>query len=301
MISENDQRFLSGFFEAMKDMRFPASVAEYRSMIDGIDPLKNSPPLPEVGSYHESVELRAGLNSAIAVPKTNGPFPVFVICHGNGGIWGSSHSYRRLTRDVACAGYLAITPDYRLAPEHKFPAGFEDMKYAVHWAYENAKRFGGDASRVVLCGDSTGAGLAFSVALAVGRQSNSPKLKAVVGLEGIYDRAAEVPVPGTGTPDTSWMLKAYLGDNHEALVKDDRVSPIYGIEKGLLPSVLLMTGSSDFAAPGTFQFAQALFKAAVPFQLHVVEGMIHDFMKISALDGKNEGHRLMFEYLRRCV
>jgi acetyl esterase/lipase len=97
------------------------------------------------------------------------------------------------------------------------------------------------------------------------------------------------------------MLKAYLGDNHEALVKDDRVSPIYGIEKGLLPSVLLMTGSSDFAAPGTFQFAQALFKAAVPFQLHVVEGMIHDFMKISALDGKNEGHRLMFEYLRRCV
>jgi acetyl esterase/lipase len=140
MISENDQRFLSGFFEAMKDMRFPASVAEYRSMIDGIDPLKNSPPLPEVGSYHESVELRAGLNSAIAVPKTNGPFPVFVICHGNGGIWGSSHSYRRLTRDVACAGYLAITPDYRLAPEHKFPAGFEDMKYAVHWAYENAKR-----------------------------------------------------------------------------------------------------------------------------------------------------------------
>ena len=126
MITQNDQRFMqrsaAEFMAPMAAAVTPGQVTPegYRSAMSRLDPWKNETPVPdpEPAAYHPAVELRQGLSAAIAVPKGDGPFPVFVIVHGNGLAAGSSHLYRRLTKDVAARGYVAITPDFRLAPEH---------------------------------------------------------------------------------------------------------------------------------------------------------------------------------------
>ena len=119
MITQNDQRFMQRFAaEFMAPMaksmsEEPSTPERYRSAMAGLDPWKNETPVPdpELAAYHPAVELRPGLSAAIAVPKGEGPFPVFVIVHGNGLAAGSSRLYRRLTKDIAAGGYVAITPD----------------------------------------------------------------------------------------------------------------------------------------------------------------------------------------------
>jgi hypothetical protein len=112
VITQNDQRFMQRFAaEFMAPMaksmsEEPSTPERYRSAMAGLDPWKNETPVPdpELGAYHPAVELRPGLSAAIAVPKGEGPFPVFVIVHGNGLAAGSSQLYRRLTKDIAAGG-----------------------------------------------------------------------------------------------------------------------------------------------------------------------------------------------------
>jgi acetyl esterase len=289
------ERFQTEFVEKAERVPRPfRSVKDYRSLIANLEPLKNTTPIPDprLAAYHPEVELRPGLTAAVAVPEGAGPFPVFIVAHGNGLTAGSSHSYRRLTKDIAHGGYVTITPDFRLAPEHPFPAGFDDVKYTVGWAQDHAARYGGDGSKIVLWGDSAACALAFGVILDLLDDPTAPPIAAYVGAEGFYN-------PSGRPLQNDW----YLGENAPAdLIKDKRVSPQLHIEKGLnLPNIFLITGSADFAMGPTLEFAQVLHQNGYQFALHVLEGMVHDFMKFPELDGMREGHRLMFEWLARSV
>src|ERR1043166_9299060 len=78
--------------------------------------------LPAIGALEENVELRPGLRADVAVPMGAGPHPVVIYLHGGGWAFGSPASFRKLGMQLAEAGYLTIILDYRLAPEHPFPA-----------------------------------------------------------------------------------------------------------------------------------------------------------------------------------
>jgi acetyl esterase/lipase len=303
VISGNDQQFMQRFVaEFMAPMaqsmsEGPNTPERYRSAMAGLDPWKNETqvPDPELAAYHPAVELRPGLTAAIAVPKGDGPFPVFVIVHGNGLAAGSSQLYRRLTKDIAAGGYVAITPDFRLAPEHPFPAGYDDIVFTLSWAEKHASEYSGDGSRLVLWGDSLGATLAMGVVLGLADEPGAPAVKAVVGAEGFYDFSNPFMA---ANEVTGW----YVGEGGDAVRTDKRVSPLLHIEAGVaLPSIFLITGTADFAMGPTLELAKKLNESGIPFQLHVLEGMPHDFMKFPELDGKREGHRLMFDYLSRSV
>ena len=110
--------------------------------------------LPAIGGFEKRIELRAGLTADVAVPKGAGPHPVMVYLHGGGWAFGSPTSFRKLGMQFAEAGYLTIVLDYRLAPEHPFPAAFEDTMFAVQWARDNARRWNGDGARIAIGGDS---------------------------------------------------------------------------------------------------------------------------------------------------
>ncbi len=295
MVSKSDQEFLGKFMQDAQGVNAfeITSVEQYRKVLhELLEDRKNSGPMPEVGQYISDVQIDANFSADIAVPerKSDGPLPVILLCHGNGGLAGSPHSYRRFTRDMAAAGYLCVTPNFRKGPEHRFPSGLDDLLACAHWIKGNVEQYGGDGSEIILLGDSIGANMALATTMRLQEAGDGPKVRAFVGLEGLYQRSVE----------EGWMLADYLPAdcNMEELAADPLVSPAMGIVEGVsLPPILLMSGSADFALHSTIQLAAKFAEHHVPFEMHILDGMIHDFMKLPDLDGRDEGHRLMFQWL----
>jgi acetyl esterase len=289
--SEKEQ----GVLERVKKSPFPTDYKGLRESINATIGATNARP-PEIGAFHEDVELRRDLRADISVPKGSGPFPVAIYLHGGGWVAGSCKSHRKLGMQFAEAGYLTINLDYRLAPEHPFPAGFDDCVFSVNWAHENAKRYNGDPSRIVIGGDSAGANLAAATALEIGQHAQL-RLKALLLLYGLYDiramaqRGREGGVAGTN--------RNYLGADYESKLDDPRVSPIKGVKPGALPPTFIIVGTTDNLIPESYAMAAALQTAEIPYEMHVLEEMPHAFMQMWMLSGCVEGQRLMFNFLKR--
>jgi acetyl esterase/lipase len=170
MISEHDRQFL-----ARLPVWNPAGdIAAQRRAWEELAKVFNHD-LPSIGRLEENVELRPGLRADVAVPKGAGPHSVVIYLHGGGWAFGSPASFRKLGMQFAEAGYLTIILDYRLAPEHPFPAALEDSIFAIRWASDNAPRWNGDGGRIAIGGDSAGGNLAMSAIT-----SNAPELRAPV-------------------------------------------------------------------------------------------------------------------------
>jgi acetyl esterase/lipase len=281
--------------ERVKNSPFPTDYQGLRDAINATIGATNAR-APEVGAFHEDVELRPGLRADISVPKGNGPHPLAVYLHGGGWVAGTSKSHRKLGMQFAEAGFVTLNVDYRLAPEHPFPAGFDDSVFAVRWAYENAKRYNGDPARIVIAGDSCGANLAAAAALAIGKESNGARLSALLLLYGIYDVAAMME---RGNSNMSGNAQNYLGPDFRAKLGDPQVSPLKGVKPGALPPTFIIAGTADSLVPESYAMAEALSKAEIAYELHVLEDMPHAFMQMWMLSGCVEGQRLMFNFAKR--
>ena len=293
MASEQDR-----ILEMLASFR-PKSVGELRIAIDSFAPMLNANP-PEVGAFQPDLELRAGLRADVAVPKGAGPHPVVIYLHGGGWVAGSSKSHLKLARQFAAAGYLTLNVDYRLAPEHPFPAGLEDCVFAIKWAGENAKRWNGDASRLAVGGDSAGGNLTAASLLALAAERYAgPKPGAALLLYGVYDFAGMAAHDPLGA--TEMMARAYLGGQYPAAYADPRVSPIKGIKPGALPPSFIICGTADPLMAQSRELAEALKRADIRNELHAMESMPHAFMQMDFLPGCGEGHRLMFDFLQRTL
>jgi acetyl esterase/lipase len=184
MISEHDRQILSRLpgWNPAGDMVAQRRAWEELAVVYNQD-------LPAIGALEENVELRAGLRADVAVPKRAGPHPVAIYLHGGGWAFGSPVSFRKLGMQFAEAGYLTIILDYRLAPEHPFPAARDDTVFAIGWAADNARRWNGDGRRIAIGGDSAGANLAASAIT-----SSASELRALVRAAllfyGVYDLTA---------------------------------------------------------------------------------------------------------------
>jgi acetyl esterase len=145
----------------------------------------------------------------IYTPEGDGPFPVIVYFHGGGWVVGDLDTQDMIARGLAAgAGSVLISVEYRLAPEHPFPAAPDDAFAATRWAAEHAVEIGGDADRLAVAGDSAGAVLACAVALQA-RDCGGPKLRAQVNFYG----SCNYPSESTGS--------AREFENGPILTKDD--------------------------------------------------------------------------------
>jgi acetyl esterase len=207
------------------------------------------------------------------------PAAVFVHVHGGGWTIGSAAGQdAALERIVANTGMTVASVDYRLAPEHPYPAGLDDCEQAVHWLIEHAAtEFG--TSRLLIGGESAGANLALCTLLRVQR-TNPGALSAAALYYGNYDvtmtpsqRQAESGFLIT-TGSLDWFYDQYMPDR--ARRDDPDVSPLYADLHGL-PPVILAVGTADSLVDDTTFLASRLLAAGNDTELVIVPGGEHAF------------------------
>lgn len=182
-----------------------------------------------------------------------GPLPVALLVRGGGFLVGDKGEFARHAIDFATDGYLAVEPQYRLAPEYPFPAALTDVRAAVGWCRSAGEEYGADPGRVAAIGHSAGANLvALAAATATGADVEPPD--AVVGYSGIYDfRGGE----DRGDDEiNSQYLGGSIEDHPE---RYEAASPAARVDE-TMPPTLLVHGSEDAVVPADQSrlFADAL-------------------------------------------
>jgi acetyl esterase len=290
--------------------KLPETAADMRAMLEQFAGMINID-LPEIGAFHEAVLVRevdgARITADVMVPQGEGPHPVLVYLHGGGWICGSPTTHRKLGYRFAEAGYLTISIDYRLAPEHPFPAPFDDCEFALRWAAREAARWGGDASRLAIGGDSAGGNLSAAVAAALGDDPDAPRIRAALLIYGVFDFAAmdgalqsdvaiSPQLAEAGGNLLELMVGSYLGSQrNDDLLADPRVSPLHVASK--LPPSHVMVGSADGLAAQAEALVQALARAGVEHEHVVYDGMPHGFAQMEFFPQARQSVDRMVEFL----
>jgi acetyl esterase len=294
VISEHDRRIL----ETLPAWNPTGDIAAQRRAWEELAAVYNLD-LPAIGALEENIELRQGLRADVAVPNGAGPHPVVIYLHGGGWSFGSPASFRELGMQFAAAGHLTINLEYRLAPEHPFPAALEDTAFAIGWATANARRWSGDGRRIAIGGDSSGANLAIGALVSIAPELRS-LVRAAVLLYGVYDLRATA-ARTRGLPGLQQQLSSYISGS-EDLFDDPRANPPKAVAPGLLPPCFVIgAGTDTWCLSDSLTLAQALSAAESPYELHVMEGMPHGFMQMGALDGRRAAMSLMRDFLARNV
>jgi acetyl esterase/lipase len=222
--------------------------------------------------------------------------------HGGGLIMGTAEGGNDLCSQVAAElGVLVISVDYRLAPEHPFPAGLDDCLAALAWMHSHADELGIDASRIAVGGDSAGGGLTAALAQMAHDRGGPAICFQLLQYPMLDDRTALRRDPAA-TGALIWTLKsnlfawtAYLG--HPLEDGEDRpyAAPARRSDLSGLPPAWLGVGDIDLFHDEDLDYATRLEQAGVPCDLHVVPGMYH------AADGIAASAASMQEFRRRML
>ncbi|SKB08705.1 alpha/beta hydrolase [Aeromicrobium choanae] len=214
-----------------------------------------------------------------------GPRPVIVNFHGGGWVQGSPEQSAWLTSRVAAGtGATVISPSYRLAPEHPFPAAVDDTWEALAWIAEHADSLGLDVDRMGVMGDSAGGNLA---AVAAQRSVNEggPRLRAQVLIYPaveMYDKfASELRMPHEpvlSSANMSAFAHLYLGDAYGT--EDPLASPLRAKSFDDLPPAFILTADHDPLLDNGDHYREALQRAGVPVRYREYPGTVHGFMSL---------------------
>jgi acetyl esterase len=267
------------------------SVTEARQASAALAAMQGFP--EPVGSVEDRTLLGpgGGIPVRIYVPCGNGPFPVLLYFHGGGWVIGDIESSDGLCRILTNAvGCMVVSVDYRLAPEHPFPAAADDAYHATLWAATNASSFGGDPSRIAVCGDSAGGNLAAVVAQ-IARDRGKPAICFQLLIYPVTDAACDSPSYSENaegyflTKDAmQWFWNHYVRNNADR--SHPYASPLRARNLAGLPAALVITAEYDPLRDEGERYAEGLRAAGTPVQLTRYEGMIHGFFAMSAVIDK---------------
>ena len=254
----------------------------------------SNPEPPELKSIEPLVipspagPIPARIYTPVRLRKANDLAPCLVFFHGGGWVIGDLDSHDVVCRQLADAGALiVIAIDYRLAPEHKFPAAIDDAIAATKWVAANARELGIDATRLSVGGDSAGGNLTAVTALAA-RDGNGP---ALAGQVLIYPAVDFAMTHGSHSePETSvllthsvirWFRDHYL--NGAADIHDWRASPARAENLAGLPPAYLLTAGADPLRDEGDDYAARLKRAGVPVTYKHFPGQFHGFLTMGKL------------------
>jgi acetyl esterase len=289
----------------------PDAAAVYKAFQEAGRPPYETLTAPEARDYYrnarvvsnpEPPELDSAKPLSIATPhgaipariytpkrlrKRDGLSACLVFFHGGGWVIGDLDTHDVVCRQIADQGeMIVISVDYRLAPEHKFPAAVDDAIAATGWVAENAKGLGIDATRLFVGGDSAGGNLAAVVAL-VARDGGGPTLAGQVLVYPATDFSRKHP--SHREPETSvllthsvigWFSNHYLGGADST---DWRVSPSQATTFAGLPPAYVLTAGADPLRDEGDEYAERLRQAGVPVTYKHFPGQFHGFFTMGKL------------------
>lgn len=214
--------------------------------------------------------------------------PILVYCHGSGWVIGGLDSHENEARHYADgASCIVVVPDYRLAPEHKFPAAAEDCYAVLTWVAANADALGGNADKIAIAGDSAGGNLAAAVSQMALRRSGPALVYQLLvypvcdthhhwdsyrrNSDGYYLTTAAM----------AWFREQYLSSVEDR--EDYRASPVLGDQLAGLPPALVMTAGFDPLCDEAAAYAQCLQTAGVDVEYICYENQIHGFVSFAGV------------------
>jgi acetyl esterase len=283
---------------------------EVRALLEAMDaqgapPLESQDPVEARNSRLEPMRLLGGEPIALghvedlSVPGPGGAVPVRVYAserggvrpaliyfHGGGFVFGNLDTHDAVCRALAKeSGSVVISVDYRLSPEHKFPAAVEDAHAVTLWVAANAERLGVDARRIAVGGDSAGGNLATVIAMRC-RDAGGPALASQVLFYPVMDfssfETGSYRELGEGYFLTraamDWFRGHYIASAD--LKRHPEVSPLLASNLCGLPPALVITAEFDPLRDEDEAYAERLRQAGVPVTMSRYPGMIHGFVSM---------------------
>ena len=213
--------------------------------------------------------------------------PALVYYHGGGHVIGNLDTHDAVARNLCNGvGCVVVSVDYRLAPDHKFPAAAEDAFAAVQWCAAHGPQIGIDPLRMAVGGDSAGGNLA-AVAALMARDAGGPAIRLQVLVYPVTDYACDTGsyrtcAVGYGMLDAQsmrWFRDHYLRGEADRL--DWRAAPLRAGDHSGLPPALVLTAQCDVLHDEGEAYARRLRSAGVEVEHRDYEGMIHGFFTMA--------------------
>lgn len=216
----------------------------------------------------QDIVYKDGLRLDVRMPDGAGPFPVAILVHGGGWVGGGKTEYIHfIFEPLTQAGIASVSIDYRLAPQHKWPACAEDVEAAIQWTFAHAAEYKFDPARVALVGESAGGHLAAYAGI-----RTTHKLAAIVSFYGVHDFVARAFQFARIDPNVSALFG--IGSlNADTAVVLREASPYTHVRAGL-PPFLMIHGTADSAVPyaQSVDMCSKLRSKSVPCELYSVNG-----------------------------
>ncbi len=247
----------------------------------------------QVGKVEDrTIEGRNGaIPIRIYVPKNTNDAKVITFYHGGGFVIGNLDTHDKACRRLCKMNQaVVVAVDYRLAPEHKFPAAVEDCYDATKWVSENISKYGGSADKIVVLGDSAGGNLATVTAIQA-RDLGTPKIAAQVLVYPTADARMLHPSikrNGEGYILTEelmhWFMDHYSGKEEDKL--NPLMSPLLTADLSNLPPTLLQTAEFDPLRDEGMDYGEQLQKAGNQVQITEYKGLIHTYFTMPGFSKK---------------
>ena len=259
--------------------------------------------------YNSAVAMLAGPPETVAevrdltAPGPRGPIPIrlyrpetprpplFVFLHGGGWRLGGLESHGAPARAICnLSGWAVAAVDYRLAPEHRFPAALDDTLAAARWLRDSAAELGLDGSRLAIGGDSAGGNLAAAACIAA-RDGAGPRFALQVLIYPGTQAGAKTPSRRENryvlAPDDLGLAeREYVNDPADLV--NPLVSPLLATDLSGLPDALVITAEYDPLRDEGEEYAVRLREAGAQVTLTRYDGMLHGFFQMAAImaDGR---------------
>ena len=250
------------------------------------------PDAPEVFKLEDKLIAYNGVNIPVRVyhpfsAQTHSALPALVYLHGGGWTIGDLDTHDVLCRSLCLqANVVVVSVDYRMGPEHKFPAAFDDCVAAFEWTVANAGHLGIDAKRIAIGGDSAGGNLTAAACLQLRSHPVQPAFQLLIYPATImWQDTPSYHANGQGyllTKDSiAYYTDNYLRDRNDA--KDWRASPQWAESHAGLPPAFVLTAGYDPLRDEGMMYADALSKAGVSTQYVCFERQIHGFITMGRI------------------
>jgi acetyl esterase len=256
--------------------------------------------LPDLARREERLIPRPAGEIPVLVqaPTVDEPLPIIVFVHGGGFGLGGPWSEEGMSARLAIgAKALVVSVDYRLAPEHPYPAPNEDVYAALRWASVHGDELDGDPRRLAIAGDSAGATLSLDAAVRA-VNDDGPELRGMGLLFGWFVGDLDTPSGKSYGPDDpiipravlEFLLRCYLGEQADPF--NYPLADLAGV-----PPACLIVGALDPLRSDSEMLAAALDDAGVPRELHVYGQLSHQFVSFTELAAARSAERVVAEFL----